>query len=175
MPYRKPYLAPFRPGVSAQVPVMQARPAQLGFAPLLFVASAAAKISAVQAFGNKIASLFGGGSGKDAERIARAKAALAAAINETGELFDGVPAREWINQQRVTSGSQVGRDAYQAAYNSLVEWDKQQAAVAGSTPVNTVTGKPAVGTTLQAGMSGINLFLMAGIAVGGYMIWKNRK
>jgi hypothetical protein len=167
MPYNNPMYAPFR-----RLPAGQP---QLGFAPLVFVASAAAKISAVQAFGKQIAGLFGGGAGKDAERIARAKVALAAAINGTGELFDGVGAREWINQQRMTSGSQIGRNAYQAAFDALVEWDKQQAVAAGGVPVNSVTGKPAPGTILQAGMSSVSMFVLAGIAVGGYLVMKNRR
>lgn len=162
MPYNEPYRAPFRP-------LPPGKP-QLGFDPITIA-------TAVSGFAGKIATL--GGlfvNQKDKERIARAKAALASALANDGQLFDGYDARTWINQQRFSSATKTGRDAYQAAYDQLQAADKQAAAQAAAAGVtNGGAGTSVLGAADGTQSAAMPLLLIGGVAVGAYLLTRRKR
>lgn len=157
MPYKSPTQSPFR--------VLPAGQPQLGFDPITIA-------TVVSTWAGKLRGLF---TSDGPNWTGTASKALAAAMGNTGALFEGMDARTFINYYRTNANSQTGRDVYEAAWNQLQQWD---AAHPGAVP--SVTAPAGVGgtTVTTAGVAGGSMttpLVIAAVAVAAFMLLRSRK
>lgn len=153
MPYKSPFTAPFR-----NLPAGQP---QLGFAPMVVA-------QAVATFASKIKDIGGLFKSGGPNWSGTASKALAAAIGNTGEKFEGMDARAFIEHYRLNANSQTGRDVYAAAAEQLRQSDALNPA---QVPSSNVPG----GIKMASTGSMTTPLLIGGAALAAFVIFRNRK
>lgn len=163
MPYKEPYRAPSRRLA------MPAGHPQLGFDPITIAAT-------LSTFVNKLKGIGGLFKSNGPDWSGTAQRALSALMAGSTANFEnsGMNPREFIKYYSTNANSQTGRNVYLAAQQAVAEWDAQRPAPSIFTP-SAPTYDPATGQMVQAGMSPVMMFLLAGAVVGGVVLMKKRK
>ena len=164
MPYRKPYIAPFRMSPTG--------PSQLGFDPVEIATD-------VSTFVNSVKHLFGG-SGPD--WAGTAQRVITAYMNGQTSGVEGttMSPRAFITYYASSANSAAGRQVYAAALQAINNWDAQHASSVGGVLTTLFGGggtssTSSTGTTTTAGMSPLMMLVLAGAVVGGVVLLKRRK